>query len=147
MPNARWPGPVAPRLVLMGLTLAVGAGCRPSNGRTAVSGQVVFKQGAPIKRGSIEFSPLDGGDVHGGARIADGRYAIAQEKGLKPGKYLVRIYAPAGLLSATGAPGAGGPGQAAKLPEETVSPKYNVDSQLRVEVGSAAAQEFDFAVE
>jgi hypothetical protein len=127
--------------------MAAVEGCNNFDGRAEISGKVTFKKGEPIKRGSIEFSPVDGGKVHSGARIADGIYAIPREKGLKAGKYLVRIYAPSGLLSANGAPGHGGAGAGAKLPEETVSPKYNTDSQLTVEVGSEAKQEFDFMVE
>ena len=133
----------------MGLSLAIGAseGCSQSAGRSEIHGRVAFKRGESIKRGTIEFSPEGGSDTHGGARIVDGLYAIPKEKGLKAGKYLVRIYAPAGLISGYGASGAVKPGGAGKLPEETVSQKYNTDSQLHVDVGSGSTQEFDFVVE
>jgi hypothetical protein len=144
MRSSRLLGLVVQRLVLICLTLAAVAseGCSKSDGRAEITGKVAFKNGEMIRRGSIEFSPLDGGAVHGGARIADGLYAIPKEKGLKAGKYLIRIYAPSGLLSMSGAPG-----QAGKLPEEIVAAKYNVNSQLNVEVGSEGTQEFDFVIE
>jgi hypothetical protein len=139
MPGRPFPGLI---LVFAAACAVTFVGCSKSSGRAMIAGNVSFKNGEPIKRGSIEFSPMDGVGVHGGARIADGRYAIPKEKGLKAGKYLVRINAPSALLSGNGAPGGAG-----KLPEETVSPKYNTNSQLNVEVGSEATQEFDFVVE
>lgn len=144
MPGSRLGGLATQRVALSCLTVlvVVCAGCSDSSGRVEIGGRVAFKSGEAVKRGSIEFSPLDGGGVHGGARIADGLYGIPRAKGLKAGKYLVRIYAPSALLS-----GNGGPGGAARLPEETVSSKFNSNSQLNVEVGAEAAQEFDFVVE
>jgi hypothetical protein len=128
-------------VALMSVALTVASGCTSSTDRVEVSGKVTFKSGEAVNRGSIEFASEANG-MRAGARIADSLYFIPRDKGLKPGKYLVRIYAPSSLLS-----GNGGPGGAGKLPEETVSAKYNVKSQLTVEVGSARKQEFDFQVE
>jgi hypothetical protein len=128
-------------VALMSVALGVASGCTSSTDRVEVSGKVTFKHGEAVNRGSIEFAS-DANGMRAGARIADGLYSIPREKGLKPGNYLVRIYGPSSLLS-----GNGGPGGAGKLPEETVSAKYNVKSQVTVEVGSGAKQEFDFQVE
>jgi hypothetical protein len=129
-------------LVAIAAVAASACGCHKPTDRVEVSGKVMFKHGEAVKRGSIEFSSVEPDGSRGGARIAEGVYFIPQEKGLKPGKYLVRIYAPTALLS-----GNGGPGGAGKLPEETVSPKYNISSRLTVEVGTTAEQVLDFEVE
>ncbi len=132
------------RCIVAGFTafIVAACGCSSSTGRVGVSGKVTFKNGESIKRGSIEFTSLDASGFRGGARIADGLYFIPREKGLKPGQYLVRIHAPSALLS-----GNGGPGGVGKLPEETVSAKYNANSQLTMDVGLTRKQEFNFEVE
>jgi hypothetical protein len=105
---------------------------------------VKFKAGELIDRGSIEFSPVDPKSGNqSGARIADGAYEIPQNKGLRPGKYVVRISSPSGLLSGQGAPGSG----RMELPKERVSEKYNVKSKLEVEVKPESLQTFDFEVD
>lgn len=119
-------------------------GCGKGSGKAAVSGEVNFKNGELINRGTIEFAPFDASTKdQTGARIVDGTYEISGEKGLRPGKYVVRIYSPSALLSGDGAPGAG----PMALPEERVSEQFNSKSTLLVEVTSDSAHRFDFEVE
>jgi hypothetical protein len=130
---------------------AISLGCSRSD-LAAIKGRVKFKNGEAIKRGTIEYALTDPAVAYqSGARIADGAYEIPQEKGLRAGKYVVRIYAPASLLSPQGGPpGARPPGggkQALQLPEERVSPEFNSHSKLVVEVSGEAMQTFDFEVE
>ena len=123
-------------------------GCGQKTDKVAISGTVKFKDGRPVARGSIEFTPISSADGGGpgttsGARIADSVYEVPRDKGLRPGKYLVRINAAAGL-----APVQGGPGAAMQLPKELVSRKFNDDSTLEIEVKpDVAKQAFDFEVE
>jgi hypothetical protein len=136
------------RIVLLGALLlaAVSLGCSARSDLAAVKGRVKFKNGEAINRGSIEYDQTDPAAANqSGARIADGVYEIPQEKGLRAGKYVVRIYAPTSLLSPQGGPGA--PGTRPQLPEERVSPQYNLQSKLVVEVTGEAMQTFDFEVE
>jgi hypothetical protein len=141
------------RIVLPGALMlaAISLGCSRSD-LAAIKGRVKFKNGDEIKRGTIEYALTDSKVAYqSGARIADGAYEIPREKGLRPGKYVVRIYAPASLLSPQGAPGsvgtpAGAGGQALQLPEERVSPAFNSQSKLVVKVTDEPIQTFDFEV-
>jgi hypothetical protein len=147
--NMKWHSELH-RIVLLGalMLLATSLGCGAGSDLAAIKGRVTFKNGEEIKRGTIEYSRIDPTAAYqSGARIADGAYEIPREKGLQAGKYIVRIYAASALLSGNGAPGSGGPGRAGKLPEETVSPKYNSQSNLVVEVTDEPIQTFDFEVE
>jgi hypothetical protein len=138
------------RTVLLGALMlsAITLGCGARSDLAAIKGRVKFKNGEAINRGSIEYDRTDpAAAFQSGARIVDGAYEIPREKGLRPGKYIVRINAASALLSGNDAPGSGGPGRAGKLPEETVSQKYNSQSNLVVEVTDEAMQTFDFEVE
>lgn len=133
---------------ILGLALL---GCGPSNpaGRVAVSGQVTL-DGAPIDAGTIEFSPQDQG-LGSGGKIESGRYALEAHRGLPPGKYLVRVYAPklpAGAKAPNPNAPPGLPGTESNfLGVERVSAKYNAATTLAVEVPATTdPQVFDFAV-
>src|SRR5262245_25677895 len=88
---------------LAALTLiAVSVGCSRSD-VAEINGRVKFKSGEAIKRGTIEYAPIDPAAANqSGARIADGAYKIPREKGLRAGKYVVRISSAAFLLSPDG---------------------------------------------
>jgi hypothetical protein len=154
VPRINWTIDVR-RIALLGAIMlsAISLGCGARSELAAINGRVNFKNGEAIKRGTIEYAQTGSNAANqSGARIADGAYEIPREKGLRPGKYVVRIYAPASLLSPQGAPGsvgtpAGASGQAIKLPEERVSPEFNSQSKLAVEVTAEPIQTFDFEVE
>jgi len=137
--------------MLMLATMSLGCGARAN--LAAIKGRVKFKSGESINRGTIEYAESGSAKANqSGARIVDGAYEIPAEKGLRAGKYVVRIYAPASLLSPQGGPAvpgarpAGGGGQAPKLPEERVSLEFNSQSKLVVQVTDEALQTFDFEV-
>jgi len=136
------------RIVLLGALMlsAISLGCGARSDLASIHGRVKFKSGEAINHGTIEYAQTDPGAANqSGARIVDGAYDIPGEKGLRAGKYVVRIYSPASLLSPQGAPGAAG--TRPQLPEERVSPKFNSQSKLVVEVTTEATQTFDFEVE
>src|SRR5215212_8376969 len=88
---------------------AISLGCGAQSELAAINGRVKFKNGEAIKRGTIEFAQTGSNAANqSGARIADGAYEIPRDKGLRSGNYVVRIYAPASLLSPQGAPGSVG---------------------------------------
>jgi hypothetical protein len=131
------------KLLGAALVLVACVGCGHRLNKSAINGTVKFKKGEVIDRGMIEFSPADSKSGNqSGALISDGAYDIPQDKGLRPGKYIVRISAPSGLLSGQGAPGAG----KMELPKERVSEVYNAKSKLEVEVKQESSQTFDFEV-
>ncbi len=134
------------------LLSATSLGCGAGSDLAAINGRVKFKSGdEAIQHGTIEYAMVDSATAHqSGARIVNGTYEIPRDKGLRAGKYVVRIYAPASLLSPQGAPGAappGGGGRVLQLPEERVSAEFNSQSKLTVEVTDDAMQTFDFEVE
>jgi hypothetical protein len=139
---------------LISVATALSGGCSdPYGGRMEVSGNVKL-QGQPIKDGSIIFEPLEKQDTHGGAQIADGAYQVPRERGLKPGKYLVRLTAgdgktPARLGAREGkdkqeaaAPG----GSTNILSMDMIPDDYNVRSKQEIEVRSDRVNRFDFDI-
>ena len=131
------------KLLATALVFVACVGCGRGLNKSAIKGTVKFKKGEVIDRGMIEFSPADPKSGNqSGALISDGAYNIPQDKGLRPGKYIVRISAPSGLLSGQGAPGSG----KMELPKERVSEIYNSKSKLEVEVKQESSQTFDFEV-
>ena len=126
----------------VGLSLVVLVGCGAGlGGRQPVSGTVTF-QGAPLARGTIEFSPLEKSEatVEGG-EIRDGKYSLPAQKGLMPGKYRVRISAAEGQQAPAADEAPGAPKPAAK---ELIPPQYNVNTQLNAEVTKKGPNNFPF---
>jgi hypothetical protein len=79
--------------------------------------------------------------------IQDGSYSVPAEKGLPPGKYLVRISSVAEDPSAPvpempGMPEDGGVGEA----EERIPAEYNTESKQEVTVTSEGPNKFDFDI-
>src|SRR5688572_18410502 len=72
------------------LVIAAFLGCGRSDGRQLVSGTVTF-QGKPLDQGTIDFYAAGKSTVEAGALITEGKYEIPADKGLLPGKYLVKI--------------------------------------------------------
>jgi hypothetical protein len=122
---------------LLGMTVS---GCGDADGRLPVSGNISLK-GAPVSEGTINFQSPDASVMTGGV-IKDGKYAVAAEQGLKPGKYIVRIsVAKPGTVAAEPLPGESGPPA-----EELVPPEYNAQSKLEFEVKDGVTNEFSFDV-
>jgi hypothetical protein len=115
-------------------------GCGSTDGRLPVSGTITLK-GQPVTEGTINFQSKEGGIMSGGV-IKDGKYAVAAEQGLQPGKYIVRIsVAKPGTVAAEPVPGESGPPA-----EELVPPEYNAQSTLEFEAKEGIKNEFNFDV-
>ena len=133
------------RLAVLALFLTGLVGCGGSN-RGAVEGSVTL-DGTPIESGAITFRPT--GETKGataGGEIKNGRYAIPAESGPVVGTNRVEISAwkETGRMvsAALGDPNAG------MKPEvvEAVAPRFNVDSELTVEI-EPGRNTCDFRVE
>jgi len=121
--------------VILVMTTVV-IGCGRGTDRCAVSGSVTLG-GQPVDPGSVQFAPMGNNQASAsGAPIIDGSYSIGRDGGLLPGKYLVRIYWPEKNTL--------GQGRGVPLPKERVPAKYNINSELTVEVQSGADNQFDF---
>lgn len=104
----------------------------PGQQRHAVAGRVTW-QGQPLDNGIISFCPRADQPFESGAVILKGRFDIPREKGLTPGRYLVRIHA--------SAPDPKYPPPAAGERDmrpgvEVLPGKYNANSELTAEIGN-----------
>ena len=117
------------------------AGCGPANelGRLPVSGTVRL-DGQPLDAGSISFEPTEKAGTSAGSAIEAGAFEIATERGLPPGTYVVRIYAPAGEAAPTEMPGD------STVQKERIPPAWNTDSKETVEVKPDTENVFTFDV-
>jgi hypothetical protein len=129
------------------LVVAASAGCGPGDpfNRQAVSGNVTFK-GQPVKYGRIEFVPADGQKTQLSTEIRDGRFAIEKSKGLSPGGYVWRVYAPDPPPDLN-APPPDVPGDVkGPTPKESIPVKYNDQSKERVEVKAGEKNELAITI-
>lgn len=130
-------------LVAVGLGLLTG--CGPRSDRLAISGKVTL-DGVPLDSGSIRFTSAAGQRLlASGALIRDGQYNVPEEKGLRPGTYLVRITspdldAPPVMMPKTPS------GPSFPVPPERIPPEYNVDSQQTIEVTIDGDNHFEFDI-
>jgi hypothetical protein len=133
-----WAATVA---IVMSATVGCGAS---HDGRVPVSGEVKLS-GQPIDRGSIEFHPLDPGGVLTGGMITDGRFDIPAEQGAKPGKHQVRVFA-AGETMPVDPSVPPGPQTDTQVSMERVGAKFNVNSELVVEISGSGNKDLSFEV-
>lgn len=148
--TARW-SRTSPRIAGVGRALAfaiiaaatVAIGCGGAPEQTNVTGKITF-DGEPVANGQIEFEPQGAGRM-AFAAIADGAYATAKDRGVRPGKYLVRITAtrPTGKSAELGAFAADA--ASAVVNEQFIPTKYNSSSEISVEIapGEAMVQDFE----
>src|SRR5262245_57636880 len=127
---------LASRFFLIGTLLLLAPGCGESNplGRRAVHGNVTF-QGQPVEYGGIQFMPDDlQRGVSRGAMIEDGQYQIKTTDGLPPGNYKVMITAPDQKQKEIVE---GPPGEERSVARERIPKKYNLQTELKLEVPKA----------
>ena len=123
-------------LVIAGLLLS---GCGGNAlGRLPISGKVTL-QGKPLERGNIDIRPAAGvNGVGAGANIEQGAYAIAEERGLPPGEYEVRVH------SSKEDPRPAPPGGGSRPAIEQIPAKYNSRTELKIEVKADGENVFNF---
>lgn len=123
--------------ILLGLCLALSAGCGPSGARRDVSGTVTL-QGQRLKIGRIQFFNNQG--PAGGALIQDGAFHLAGDQGLEPGHYRVWISATEPV------PELQKPGESAPPTRELIPGEFNSRSSHTIEVTDRGPNEFTFAI-
>jgi len=126
-------------VVLMGTCV----GCDSGGGLVAVEGNVTF-DGQPVEEGSIAFEPADGAGPSAGGTIQQGKYALAGDAGVLPGKKTVRITA----VRKTGKQVAGGlSGDSDTMVDEVekyIPAIYNQESTLTCEVAAGKVNQHNF---
>ncbi len=124
------------------LLLGCLSGCGADTGGRVPLGGTVNLGGTPLDQGTIEFHPLGEGSITGGP-IKDGRFDVPATQGVLPRKYEVRIYSTdADAAAAVDGP----PGLESELPPspERINKRYNVESELTVDVPEGGASDLSF---
>lgn len=111
-------------------------------GRQAISGAVTV-DGAPLQKGNLSLQPTEQQPTSSGAPIVDGKYTIARDQGLVPGKYRVSINA---AVPGTGGEASEMPGMPPKPAKEMIPAKWNTESEQSIEVKKEGPFVFDFEV-
>lgn len=127
-------------LAMAMLLPASGCGRNDSLDLQAVAGKVSLDS-RPLEHGSVQFCPVAKNGLMSGSVIAAGRYQISKSKGLPPGKYIVQISSAdsSGVEKGPVLPGPGTPPL-----KELIPIKYNLNSELKIEVKSGGGNVFDF---
>jgi hypothetical protein len=134
-------------LAFIALLTTTASGCQGKPEGVTVEGKVTA-HGQPLVAGSIVFipqAPLTGRKV--AAPIAAGKFSVAPEAGLLPGKYRVEIYAPSHSSFDLDDPQQFAAQQARILPRSAIAPTYNTESKLVAGLQSASPNVLQFDVE
>ena len=121
---------------------AIFGGCGKTE-RLGIQGAVSL-DGKPLEKGNITFRPLAGtASPSAGAQIVDGKFSIARERGLLPGKFRVEITAshPTDRKVRDRMTGA-----TVTAIDQYLPARYNEQSQLEASVASNGANRFEFAL-
>jgi hypothetical protein len=108
--------------------LALAAGCGGGSATGEVTGTVKVDGKAPPPGSSITFFPIDGKSPTAGGAIEDGKYSVRVPVGMA--KIEIRVWRPVSKSKEVKA----GPGPAGDLVEESLPPKYNDESEERLDV-------------
>lgn len=108
--------------VLLSTILLLGCGTR----KPIVEGQITL-DGVPVRKGAIQLSPADGKGQTAGTGVVDGRYRM--ESSLGAMKVIVNWPQANGKMLDPG-----GSGQMVDRYVESVPPRYNEKTELRVTV-------------
>ena len=131
--------------VLIACVGLLGCGSKSPLNRLPVSGTVNL-DGAPLNQGLIQFEPQQGAGklVNASTAINNGTYALPVAGGLTPGSYKVSIssHPPPAPLSSD--PVKAMEEASKPPPAERLSAKYNVNTELQVEVKQEGPNKFDF---
>jgi len=136
-------------IIWLGFIALFVVGCTDkSGGRVEVAGTV--KLGAqPLKDGTISFEPLEGQPTRATATITNGAYSIPKDKGLQPGKYLIRVSAGDGRTAVNPVSPDQPPGPVKGtniVSKDLVPAAWNVDSKQECSVTKDSPNKFDFDI-
>ncbi|QDT54254.1 hypothetical protein Pan44_22820 [Caulifigura coniformis] len=135
------PAPLTRLIPCLCVLTLLGCGEDDPLNRQAVSGKVTIDS-SPVEFGSIEFNPTGPNGVMSGAMISQGEYHIPADKGLPPGEYLIRIYAPSEKTEVIEQ----APGEMTRAAKELAPPEYNTKTTQKRTVEAGKDNVFDFAM-
>jgi 2-polyprenyl-6-methoxyphenol hydroxylase-like FAD-dependent oxidoreductase len=119
----------------------IGCDSSDSLNRQAISGTVTL-DGQPISTGAILFEPAtqESGTAVG-ATIRQGTFAVSRRDGAVPGPYLVRVYSSSKFQAP---PTKGQTDRTPRPMVESLPPRYNTQTELRVRVRDRSANRYNF---
>lgn len=134
-----------PHVIIICVASATFSGCGGTDdGRVPVSGEVRLS-GQPLDRGSIELHPLTPDGVLTGGMITEGKFEIPAEQGAMPGKYQVRVFASGeSIVADPNVPP--GPETDTQVSAERVAAKFNVNSEIQIDIESSGNEGLLFEV-
>ena len=139
-------------LVALAVCAAATVGCKPGNpdGREDVKGTITLN-GEPIGKYtgicSIQFDPVgDDKRAGGSGPILDGKYLLTGNDGVKPGKYIVKIYYQVSYDGNTGEIATTESGDLNQYLVNYLPPEFNDRSQIEFEVVKGK-NVFDYNIE
>jgi hypothetical protein len=131
--------------VLIACVGLLGCGSKNPVNRLPVSGTVKLDD-TPLDQGLIQFEPPQGAEkaVNASAPINNGTFVLPAEGGLLPGPYKVSISSQPPAAPLPSDPVKAMEEAAKTPPPERLPAKYNVNTELRVEVRQEVLNKFDF---
>lgn len=130
------------RFLPLAAVLVLAAGCGDGLNRQGVSGTVSYK-GKPIVKGTVTFAPAESGGVtQVTTEIEDGRFSVPKDKGVVPGKYVLRFEAIEKLVYGAAVPGEAPP-PPKDLGQQKLPAKYGANSKYQVDVTAGHENVFD----
>ena len=132
-------------LALVMLGIIASGGCSSADAdRVAVRGQVTV-DGEPLARGRIVFAPIGANTGREtGAVIRAGRFEIPRELGPIAGLQRVEIHDEPAVEFELDSPSAVREAGGVMLPPSAIPPRYNVRSELTVELHRATSKDMRF---
>jgi hypothetical protein len=122
---------------------ALWVGC--GGGKASIEGTVTF-DGQPVEKGQIVLEPADGkGPVDGGS-IENGKYRLAGDAGVAPGKKIVRIDATRGTGRKIESGPPSPPGTTVDEIVHYIPASYGAQSTLTCEVAAGQKNQQDFTL-
>lgn len=127
----------------------IGCGSGSSEGKYGLSGTILL-DGQRVEAGTISFAPEQEEGAPASAIFSDGKYSIDSKKGLKPGKYVVKIFAnppekrdlsPEELMTHSSAKA-----NRPETPQQKIPEDYNTKSTQVREVTENGPNVFDFDI-
>ena len=129
------------------LATIMGCGSVPNpDGRMDVSGTITLNGNPVGGMAGITFAPVAEGEGGGNGQIRKGAYHLTGYDGVKPGKYIVRIFASVDFDKSTGKIADSNIIFGNEVSVDLIPAEFNRDSKIEFEVVSGRANVFNYDV-
>ncbi|WP_146118498.1 hypothetical protein [Blastopirellula marina] len=138
-----------PLFVVGMMTGFAGCGSEPPNpdGRETVTGSIKLNGTPLIGMAGIKFVPVEGGDGGGQGQIKEGSFVLSGYDGVKPGKYIVQVFATVDFDKSTGKIGDATMQFGNEVTVDIIPPEFNQESKIEFEVVAGGNNVFDYDIQ